>query len=93
MDDLPGGSHTYMLVDANARLDGERTPFYGGRAAAEQDNDAGECLKALAIDKQIMLVNTFQGCEWTWRSHGGKEHRIDYIGVPQEMADTVAERT
>ena len=82
----------WLLVDANGRV-GKEVHQACGHFGAEEHNDNGNALLALADTFDLYLPSTFPGHTGhaaTWRSPSGFEARIDYVACPRSMSHAVS---
>ena len=59
-----------VMIDANARLDGATTHYFGGVAPGDATAASGE-LESLAVE--LVISNSFDDAEWTWKSTAAKK--------------------
>ena len=90
---LRPGEPLLLFADANGRLGSVQSEAVGPVDADEEDA-AGAALRGLAEDFDLALPATREDCVlageqrgWTWQSTAGRQHRIDFIGIPTSWVD------
>ena len=91
-DAYRGRGDLYVLADANARLGSQLSASVGGHAR-EEENLPGVLCHAFLQAFQLWVPSTTAECyaggpTWTWQSALGPRHRIDYVAVPRQRADS-----
>ena len=78
-----------LLIDANARV-GSIPSTRLGPFDVESENFPGFAFRGFLETTGMVAFNTFYSCGKTWSQWDGTEHRLDYIGLSDDLAATAS---